>query len=106
MGYRPHPDVDRALRQVRRGRLRNRQHAWIDEAFADLKLTPWQRAFLNRTLTWPKHAGKSAITAAIADQAVKAGQHVHVAGRDGVRCHGGDNARGPRLADDAEVTGE
>ncbi|MFJ2719399.1 hypothetical protein [Streptomyces sp. NPDC087437] len=40
----------------------------------------------------PRRAGKTAAAAAVVDQAVKAGGHVHVAGRDGVRCAGGDDA--------------
>ncbi|MEW2250417.1 hypothetical protein AB0907_24120 [Streptomyces sp. NPDC006975] len=40
----------------------------------------------------PRRTGKTAITAALTDQAVTAGAHVHVAGRDGVRCAGGDLA--------------
>ncbi|MGW0578321.1 hypothetical protein ACWD25_20650 [Streptomyces sp. NPDC002920] len=47
----------------------------------------------------PRRAGRNAITAAIVAQAVKAGQHVHIADRDGVRCVGGDGQctvrRGP-----------
>ncbi|MFI5973543.1 hypothetical protein [Streptomyces sp. NPDC051452] len=37
----------------------------------------------------PRRTGKAAITAAIVDQAVKAGKHLHVATRRGVRCAGG-----------------
>lgn len=40
----------------------------------------------------PRKAGKSAIVTAVTDQAVKAGEHVHVATRRGVRCAGGDGA--------------
>lgn len=36
----------------------------------------------------PLRAGKAAITAALIDQAVEDGQHVHVASRNGVRCLG------------------
>ena len=47
----------------------------------------------------PRQNGRTAIVRAIADQAVKDGQHVHIAGRDGVRCAGGDpgctTTRGP-----------
>ncbi|MFJ8348964.1 hypothetical protein ACIQ9J_21910 [Streptomyces sp. NPDC094153] len=39
----------------------------------------------------PRRAGKSAAAAAVADQAVKAGRHVHLAGGDGIRCAGGDH---------------
>ncbi|MCI3277503.1 hypothetical protein [Streptomyces cylindrosporus] len=39
----------------------------------------------------PRGTGKAAIIEAIVDQAVKAGEHVHVAGHDGVRCAGGDD---------------
>lgn len=40
----------------------------------------------------PRRTGKTATTAAIVDEAVKAGEHVHVAGRDGTRCAGGEAA--------------
>lgn len=40
----------------------------------------------------PRRAGKTATAVAVVDQAVKAGEHVHVAGRDGVQCAGGDEA--------------
>lgn len=43
-------------------------------------------------VTQPRRAGKTTIVKAIADQAAKAGEHVHVATRDGVRCAGGDPA--------------
>ncbi|MFB7109450.1 hypothetical protein [Streptomyces sp. NPDC056291] len=45
---------------------------------------------------WPKLTGRSAIAAAGVDQAVKAGAHVHVAGRHGVggRDHGRAEAKG------------
>ncbi|MEV5011613.1 hypothetical protein ACIQFZ_21635 [Streptomyces sp. NPDC093064] len=44
----------------------------------------------------PKLTGRSAIAAAGVDQAVKAGAHVHVAGRHGVggRDHGRADAKG------------
>lgn len=154
MNYRPYPDVDRALHQVQRARVRPYHYirqlpdgtiaethifptaalaglaaamrsagrftrsrasqptgalAWIDEHL-NLDLAPWQRQFLNE----PRRTGKSALTAAIVDQAVKAGEHVHVAERSGFRCLGSDGTcttvRGPRadlqLIDDAEVSGE
>ncbi|MCX3059569.1 hypothetical protein [Streptomyces beihaiensis] len=40
----------------------------------------------------PRRTGKTAITAAVAEQALRAGEHVHVSSRDGVRCAGGDPA--------------
>jgi hypothetical protein len=48
-----------------------------------------------------RQAGKSAIVAAITDQALKDGEHVHVATRRGVHCAGGDSACSlPRLRPD------
>jgi hypothetical protein len=96
VNYRPYPDVDRALNQVERGRLPEPPSpllAWIDEAMAPLRLTDWQKAFVEcwAEISLPKLNGRSTITAALADQAVKAGEHVHVAGRDGMRCAGGDD---------------
>lgn len=52
----------------------------------------------------PRKTGKSAIVAAITDQAVKAGEHVHVATRRGVRCAGGDDACSlPQLRPDSPL---
>lgn len=49
----------------------------------------------------PRRAGKSAIVAAIADQAVQDGEHVHVATRRGMHCAGGDSTCSlPRLRPD------
>lgn len=95
MSYRPYPDVDRALAQMERRRATQSPSpmlAWIDEVVAPLRLAEWQRAWLNATVTvsLPKRTGRAALSAAIAEQAVKDGEHVHVAGRDGVRCAGGD----------------
>lgn len=42
------------------------------------------------SIEYPRRTGKTAIVRAIVDEAVKAGEHVHVAGRDGTRCAGGD----------------
>ncbi|WP_262059697.1 hypothetical protein [Streptomyces sp. STR69] len=42
-------------------------------------------------LDHPRRTGKTAIVAAIVDQAVKDGEHVHVATMSGVRCAGGDS---------------
>lgn len=119
MNYRPYPNVDRALAQVeRRHALQPPQTllGYLDKIVAPLKLADWQREWASAwaSVTLPKQAGRSGITAAIVDQAVKAGEHVHVAGRDGVRCLGSDGtcttARGPhpdlQLTDEAEVSGE
>jgi hypothetical protein len=84
VNYRPYPNADRALHQVQRGRV------YV------LTLRPDLTAFHEtmRRLTealGPRRTGKAAITAAVVDAAVKAGEHVHVAGRDGVQCAGGDD---------------
>lgn len=93
MNYRPYPDTDRALAQVERHLAPKPHLAWVDEIMAPLKLTDWQRALLDSamTVTLPKRSGRTAITTAITDQAVKDGEHVHVATRDGIRCAGGDD---------------
>lgn len=87
MNYRPYPDADRALAQVERGRLPKTPQPGPLNPFTatgrDLG-EAFRAAFGH-----PRRAGKSAITAAIVDQAVKAGEHVHVATRRGVRCAGG-----------------
>lgn len=93
MNYRPYPDIDRALAQLERGRAPEPQHpflAWIDEHLRT-GLADWQKPLV---VAAAKRTGKSAITAAIVDQAVKAGEHVHVDTRRGVRCHGGDGGCG------------
>ncbi|SHI67343.1 hypothetical protein [Streptomyces sp. 3214.6] len=89
MNYRPYPDVDRALAQLERHHAREQQSlflAWVDEHVRP-GLAEWQKRLVTAAA---KQTGKTAITAAIADQAVKAGEHVHVATRRGVRCAGGD----------------
>ncbi|MET7776299.1 hypothetical protein ABZU94_10520 [Streptomyces mirabilis] len=88
MNYRPYPDADRALHQLERGRSRNSLLAWIDEHLST-GLAGWQKRLVTATA---KQTGKAAIVAAITDQALKAGEHVHVATRRGVRCAGGDEA--------------
>ena len=91
MNYRPYPDVDRALAQLERHHAREQQTpflAWVDEHVRP-GLAEWQKRLVTAAA---KQTGKTAITTAIVDQAVKAGHHVHVAGRDGVRCVGGDPA--------------
>ncbi|MEI5520685.1 hypothetical protein WB388_08725 [Streptomyces brasiliscabiei] len=110
MGHRPYPDADRALAQLERRRAPEPPSplfAWIGEHLApEIKLADWQRAWLNASIvgTHPKRTGRTAITAAIVDQAVKADHHVHVAGRDGVRCYGGAPACSlPRADTDAEL---
>ena len=86
MNYRPYPDVDRALAQLERHRAADPVRAWLDRLTAPVQLTAWQRAWLNSTVagTWPKRSGRTALTAAIVDQAVKDGHHVHIAGREGM----------------------
>ncbi|MFD1656975.1 hypothetical protein ACFSL4_01675 [Streptomyces caeni] len=90
MNYRPYPDVNRALHQARRGRLPQtpEPRLWNPVATTAHDLGEALRAAFKH----PRRTGKTAITAAIAEQAVKAGEHVHVAGRDGMRCAGGDDA--------------
>lgn len=93
MSYRPYPDVHRARRQLNRSRAPERPSPlleWINQVVAPLKLAEWQRAWLNAAITvnHPKRTGRSALTAALVDQAVKAGEHVHIASLDGVRCVG------------------
>lgn len=97
MNYRPYPDVDRALAQLERDRVpgpRSPLLASLEQVVAPLHLADWQREWVSALarLSHPKRTGKSAITAAIVDEAVLAGEHVHIAGRDGMRCAGGDQA--------------
>ncbi|MEU8906995.1 hypothetical protein [Streptomyces mirabilis] len=88
MNHRPYPRVDRAIHQVERGREpQSPLLAWIDQHLLPVQVG-WQKALVTAT---GKQIGKSAIVAAITDQAVKAGEHVHVATRRGVRCAGGDS---------------
>ncbi|MGW4889610.1 hypothetical protein [Streptomyces murinus] len=47
-------------------------------------------AQMDRLVAQVSQTGKTAITAAMAERAVKAGEHVHVVGRDGIRCVNGD----------------
>ncbi|MEV6791277.1 hypothetical protein AB0M87_04580 [Streptomyces sp. NPDC051320] len=93
MNHRQYPDVDRALDQLERGRLRNTRPGFplIDEAMFFGQLPHWQKAFLAAQGILNRAYGKSAITAALTKEAVAAGEHVHVAGRDGMRCAGGDD---------------
>ncbi|MGP4085469.1 hypothetical protein [Streptomyces sp. KR55] len=89
MNYRPYPDVDRALAQLERGRVR--EPVQVVTLLADTTALEAALRRIGEALR-PRQTGKAAITAAIVDEAVKAGEHVHVAGRDGVRCAGGDDA--------------
>jgi hypothetical protein len=94
VNYRPYPDAERAFHQLKRGSVRAchfvRQRP--DGVIVETHVTP--EAALSAFHRWwqdsPRRTGKTAITAAIVDQAVKAGEHVHVTTRRGVRCHGGD----------------
>ncbi|MEV6296259.1 hypothetical protein AB0M41_38890 [Streptomyces sp. NPDC051896] len=116
MNYRPYPEADRALAQVKRGRLPELPRPPVIASLAQLQAYVESGEFARRMLAigetfsavLARRSGKSAITAAIVDQPVKAGEHVHVAGRDGVRCAGRDQAcrlsPTPRLANDDEVT--
>lgn len=88
MNYRPYPDVDRALAQLERGSVREAVELvtfHVDTSALEAALRRFGEAFK------PRQTGKAAIVAAIVDQAVKAGEHVHVATRDGERCAGGDD---------------
>lgn len=87
MNFRPYPKVDRALHQVERGRVPEPQ-LWNPLTTTGRELGEAFRA----AFTHLRRAAKTTITVALADQAVKAGGHVHIAGRDGVRCAGGDPA--------------
>lgn len=96
MNHRPYPDRARALAQLKRRRLPEPTPpvlAWIDEHLAPgFRLTDWQRQFAAAFAGLaPKKTGRTAVTTALAAQAVKAGEHVHVAGTDGIRCAGGDD---------------
>lgn len=101
MNHRPYPDVERALAQLERGRQpRSPLLAWIDEHLLPGQ-AEWQKAFITAAV---RRTGKSAIVAAITDEAVKAGEHVHVATRRGVRCAGGDDACSlPKLRPDSPL---
>lgn len=91
MNYRPYPDVDRAVAQLKRRREpESPVVAWIDEhLLPGLGLEGWQKDIVTQVA---KQTRKAALVAAVVDQAVKAGEHVHVATRDGARCAGGDDA--------------
>lgn len=86
MNYRPYLDAARALRQVERHHPQQVVTLCVDTSALEAAFSRLGRAFTAR----PRQTGKAAITAAIADQAVNAGERVHVASRDGVRCAGGD----------------
>lgn len=88
MNYRPYPDVDRALAQLERHRVPEPVQLLVlrpDTRALEAALARVGQSFALR----PRAAGKSAIAAAIAAQAVKAGEHVHVATRDETRCASG-----------------
>ncbi|MFF9238409.1 hypothetical protein ACF1AY_15950 [Streptomyces sp. NPDC014776] len=100
MSYRPYPNVDRALAQVERGRVpeppRPPLRSFEEFAFY-LQSGEFQKrmqaiaesvaAVLARNQA--RRGGKAAITTALTDQAVKAGEVVHIATRRGLRCAGG-----------------
>ncbi|MFF9097585.1 hypothetical protein ACF1AX_31240 [Streptomyces sp. NPDC014802] len=102
MNYRPYPDAERAIAQVKRGRVPEPPKPPMIRTFEEFMLYVDSGEFQRRVQAigesvatvlarnQARRGGKDAITAAITDQAVKAGEHVHVAGRDGVRCAGGD----------------
>lgn len=108
MNYRPYPDVDRALAQLERRQAvepASPTLSFMDEVVAPLQLADWQRTWLDAVVgvTHLKRSGKSAIT----EEAVKAGEHVHVAGRDGVQCAGEDQQCPlPRIGRGAQVVVE
>ncbi|WP_329214844.1 hypothetical protein OG352_05325 [Streptomyces sp. NBC_01485] len=114
MNYRPYPDADRALHQVKRGRVRAYHYVrqlpngMIAETHIFPNTERLMRAFravsestgqvLQRiAVQHARQIGKTALIAAAAEEAVKAGEHVHVATRRGVRCAGGDEGCGLRL---------
>jgi hypothetical protein len=99
MNHRPYPDADRAMRQLARHRIHRTGTSALSGLLdgMGMKLEPFQQAWLDTCLhtgTAPavsaRRTGRTAIIAAIADEAVAAGEHVHVASRDGMRCAGGD----------------
>jgi hypothetical protein len=113
VNYRPHPRIDRASHQVERGRVSSRPSDSPFVTFADFQAYVESGEFSRRLKALSeslgagyarnrgRQAGKSAIVAAITDQALKDGEHVHVATRRGVHCAGGDSACSlPRLRPD------
>ncbi|MGW1001776.1 hypothetical protein [Streptomyces sp. NPDC002520] len=87
MNHRPYPNVDRALAQLERGRPPQpcQPKRWNPFTTTGRDLGEALRAAFEH----PRKTGKTVIVAQVLDQAVKAGQHVHVATRDGVRCASG-----------------
>jgi hypothetical protein len=98
MNYRPYPDTDRALAQLRRGRVQQTPPRSPTTLAAQRFLESFTRAVGMPLIHHPRQSGKSVLQRAIVDEAVAFGEHVHVAGLDGVKCAGGD--------DDCTVTGE
>ncbi|MFJ4365088.1 hypothetical protein ACIP4S_13145 [Streptomyces chartreusis] len=102
MNYRPYPNVDRALAQL------ERRKALVETIIFPVD-TSSKATFrrLDETMAAfsARRAGKAALTVALTEHAVQAGEHVHVAShRDGVRCAGGDDACTlPRTETDAEL---
>jgi len=125
VNYRPYPDRGRALHQVERGRVRPYHYVrrMADGTIAETHIFPntdalkqamrgiretTERILQRIAVQSAQQTGRSAITAATVAQAVKAGEHVHVATLRGVRCAGGDRDCQllPPLTDGAQVTGE
>lgn len=116
MNYRPYPDPDRAMRQLARHRIHRTGTSTLSGLLdgMGMKLEPFQRAWVDTCLhtgTTPavsaRRSGRTAIIAAIADEATAVGEHVHVASRDGMRCAGGDpNCPLPRTERDDQDEAE
>lgn len=100
MNHCPYPSTDRALAQVKRDRVPESPRppfrtfeeftVYVDSGEFQKRMQAIGEsvaAVLARSRA--RRGGKAAITAAITDQAVKAGEVVHVSTRRGVRCAGG-----------------
>lgn len=92
MNYRPYPDAARALAQVERGRVEKTAPPSPTAVAAWRFLESLTRAASRAHVEHPRRIGKTALQRTLVDEAVKAGEHVHVAGLDGVKCAGGDDA--------------
>ncbi|MFJ2004787.1 hypothetical protein [Streptomyces chartreusis] len=89
MNYRAYPNVDRALAQL------ERRHTQVETITLPVNTSALEAGFRRFSVTMAafsaRRAGKATLTVALTEQAVQAGEHVHVASRqDGVRCAGGD----------------
>jgi hypothetical protein len=86
MNYRPYPDTARALAQVERGRVEKIPPPSPTSVAAWRFLESLMRATGRPLGEHQRRIGKTAMQRALVDDAVKAGEHVHVAGVDGVKC--------------------